>query len=56
MREKYGVATSCLICGETIELVDYEKNLVLSGHNVVKICDKCKKAVLAVRAELEAKD
>ena len=56
MKKGYGITINCLICEETIVLTEYEEMLALSGRNVTKICDKCKKAVLAVRAELEAKD
>ena len=56
MKKGLGISMGCLICGETVELTDYEEMFALSGRSVVKVCDKCKKAVLAVRAEMEAKD
>ena len=41
---KAKIGTQCLICGEFIELTEYEIH-----EGVVKICDKCKKAVMQMR-------
>ena len=42
------MVTSCLICGAPIK--------VSMCDNHIKICDKCKKAVLKLRKMLEDKD
>jgi hypothetical protein len=47
-KEDYRVGTSCLICGEFVELNPLEQHA-----NTVKICDKCKKAVMKAREEME---
>lgn len=39
------LATPCLICGESVELTEYET----MGKNIFKICDKCKNAVMKIR-------
>lgn len=41
------VGVKCIICGETVPLTEEE----LSMSYVVKICDKCKKAIMKVREE-----
>ena len=37
------IGTPCLICGESVP--------VFGGHYAPKICEKCKAAVMKVRAE-----
>lgn len=47
------LATPCLICGESVELTEYEA----MGKNIFKICDKCKNAVMKMRGgEIMLKD
>lgn len=43
--------TSCLICGESVDVTEYE---ALSRKAVAKVCDKCKEAVLEMRRQLDA--
>lgn len=40
---EYDIETTCLICGEGVPVPRY--------HNKHKICEKCKAAVMKVRAE-----
>ena len=42
--------TSCLICGEGVDVTEYE---ALSGKAVAKVCDKCKEAVLEIRRQMK---
>lgn len=39
------LATSCVICGESVKLTEYEA----MGKNIFKVCDKCKQAVMKMR-------
>lgn len=49
---KKTLAMQCLICGEGVELNEFEEKLMLSGLPVTpKICDECKKAVLWARKQ-----
>lgn len=51
---KDGIGVDCLICGEGIPLNENEKMDILHGGRIViKICDKCKEAVLAMRREIQ---
>lgn len=43
------VATHCIICGDLVELSDYEAH----GGRVVKVCENCKKAIQYAREQLE---
>ena len=44
----------CLICGESVVLAEPEVAALNHGLNLhSKICDKCKKAILHYRKELE---
>ena len=46
LEDKFGYRTSCLICGEMVEI----SNLYDRPY---KICDKCKAAVMAMRELVE---
>ena len=46
---KLKLAIPCLICNELIELADYE------SRDSVKVCDKCKQAVMKMREQYEDK-
>ena len=51
------LSISCLICGEPVELDEMELARLNHGLTIhSKICDKCKKAILHYRKELEEKD
>lgn len=41
--------SDCIICGEPVELSEFEAQIQF----VVKVCDKCKQAIMKVREELE---
>ena len=43
------LATSCIICGESIELTMAEEMESRHGHHIFKVCDECKKAVMKMR-------
>ena len=44
------LATPCMICGEGVSLSEYEECAVKFGRPIPsKICDDCKKAILAVK-------
>lgn len=52
--KKWSLGTPCIVCGETVPFTEYEEMLVYSGHNIQsKMCDKCKKAVLYIREQLD---
>lgn len=44
----YKIETNCLICGERISIETMYWGLE------IRICDKCKAAVMKVRAEIES--
>lgn len=43
------ICTQCLICGESVDVTEYE---LFSGKAVAKVCDKCKEAVLEMRKQI----
>ena len=43
------LATSCLICGESVPLTMEEEMGSRNGHYIFKICDECKNAVMKMR-------
>lgn len=47
---KLKLYTPCLICNELIELVEYEP------RDNVKVCDKCKQAIMKMRETIEHED
>jgi hypothetical protein len=50
----YGFGTNCIICDECIDLTENEKLSLLHGLGVqVKVCDKCKKAILYLRKQID---
>ena len=55
--ESAKLSISCLICGEPVELDEMERSRLNYGlHIHSKICDKCTKAILHYRKELEEKE
>ena len=51
------LSISCLICEEPVELNEMELARLNHGLDIhSKICDKCKKAILHYRKELEEKE
>lgn len=51
---KPSICTSCMVCGETIELISEEQTLLRYGRSIHnKICDKCKRAILHIREQIE---
>lgn len=50
---KSTICTSCIICGESIDLDEYEERCAQFGKPIIKICDKCKAAVMKIRREME---
>ena len=48
------ICVGCLVCGEAVPLSDFEYAYLHTTHgSVVKVCDKCKAAILHVRKQLE---
>lgn len=47
---KLEISIPCLICNELIKLADYE------SRDSVKVCDKCKQAVMKMRETIEHED
>lgn len=48
------IGTNCMICEETIVLTPEEQTLLQYGHSIHnKICDKCKRAILYIREQIE---
>ena len=45
--------TNCLICDEEIRLTEDEFSVILSGGNIVKVCDKCKQVIMKMRETIE---
>ena len=43
------LATSCIICGESVPLTMEEEMGSRNGHYIFKVCDDCKKAVMKMR-------
>lgn len=44
---KYSLAIPCLVCGDGVELDEYEEQRMMAGLSFnPKICDDCKKAIL----------
>ena len=41
-----GIGVNCIICDEFCELDEVEENALRHGHQVVKVCDDCKRVVL----------
>ena len=48
--ETIKIGVSCIICGDSVELNDYE---AMCHSNIVKVCEKCKKAVMKMRETIE---
>lgn len=49
----YELGTSCIICDEFVGLTENEKLSLLHGDTQVKVCDKCKKAILYLRKQID---
>jgi len=48
------ICVACLVCGEAVTLSDFEYASLQMPHGcVIKVCDKCKAAILHVRNQLE---
>ena len=43
----------CLICEESVELSEIEEMALENGKPVLKVCDKCRKAVMKMREVME---
>lgn len=49
-----GLATPCIVCGESVKLTPNEEITLRYGHDIHrKICDKCKQAILYIREQVE---
>ena len=40
------IGVNCIICNEFCKLDEVEENALRHGHQVVKVCDDCKRVVL----------
>jgi len=50
---KASLSISCTICTEMTPLTDYEESMIRHGNMMpIKICDKCKKAILYMRSQM----
>ena len=48
------LGTVCAICEENVVLTPEEKTLLQYGHSIgIKICDKCKQAILRMRKQID---
>ena len=48
---KARICMSCLICGESVPISEFEEARLLHGMDIhSKICDQCREAILYVRA------
>ena len=51
------ISIACLVCDEPVRLEEMEVQRYKHGFHInSKICDKCKKAILHHRKELEEKE
>lgn len=50
------IGINCLICGEPTELNEQEYIRLKYGKDIVKVCPKCRQAVMKVRKEMEEND
>lgn len=52
-RPKSKFAKPCMVCGQAVELAEYEEMRVSSGLNVEpKICDDCRRAILWAKHQM----
>ena len=51
---KSHLGMACIICGESVKLTDNECLALRHGHKLDgKVCDKCKKAIMYMREQIE---
>ena len=50
------IGINCLICDEFIELGEQKYVGLKYGKDIVKVCPKCKQAVMKIRKEMEEHD
>ena len=50
--EKFAISVPCLICEESVRLSPLEEMVCRNG-TIVKVCDKCKQAVMKMREAIE---
>lgn len=54
--DSFGLCTCCIICGESVPLTQNDRIRLEHGHNIhIKVCDKCRTAVLRMRELMEIK-
>ena len=54
---RINLSIACLICDEPVALSEMEQSRLNHGLDIhSKVCDKCKKAILHYRKELEEKE
>jgi len=49
---KTWISKPCLICEDPVKLTDIEEYNLRCGGTVIKVCDKCKQAILHIRQSL----
>lgn len=52
--ERFALSVPCLICEEPVRLSPLEEMVCRNG-TIVKVCNKCKQAVMEIRTQLEKK-
>ena len=51
------LCTSCLICGESVPLTEWEELQIRHGMDIHrKVCDKCRAAILHMREQIAVKE
>lgn len=50
------IGTACLVCGESVILTKNELMAIEHRHDIYKICDKCKAAILHIREQMETQN
>ena len=49
---KFSLGIGCLICHESMELTEMEREMLHYGKSLIKVCDKCRQAVMEMRSRV----
>lgn len=47
----FNLSSNCIICGESVLLTSDESLAIQHGAPIIKVCDKCKNAIMRIRNE-----
>ena len=47
----FNLSSDCIICGESVLLTSDESLALQHGAPIIKVCDKCKNAIMRIRDE-----